>query len=704
MNRTHRHPHRALALAIAALALPVHAAESTPPGGEQLVVTGSRIARASQEGPTSVTVITGADLEKQGYKNVFDALEGQTQNTGFVQGADFGNTFTPAANALSLRGLGPNHTLTLVNGRRVADYPIAYEGSINFVDLANIPSALIERIEILNGGASAIYGSDAIAGVVNVILKKRVEGVDVNVRLGTTERGGGDNARLQISGGLAGERLSAVFGAEFSQRDPIWAKDRDFMADATREGAAPTSVLSRRNIDNNRYIDLGGACDRLAGAFDGSLRRYGTSRGAYCASGQASSSYWTTQTGNKSQNLYGGLDYALDATTSLFAELALGFNQTRNNTRGPSWTSDAAGNGYFFNRNTGVNEVWSKRFAPEEIGGAANFDRKWSDRAANLAAGVRGAAAGWDYEAAYSASVYTSRNTVRRLLAGIDAYYLGPRLGVDDEGVAIYAPDPARFTRPFTAAEFDQLTGTSESDDKAWTQTASLSGSRELAQLPAGPLQLAGVLEWGSQGFHNRPDDQLNQGVFYNVRPVQDVSGTRSRYAVGAEFGIPLLEQLDATLAARYDRYGFAGRDDGKPTYTAGLEYRPSKALLLRSNYATSFRAPDMNYIYAAQTRGYYSSSTDYYRCKQSGQPLSDCEFADVSPGFNYVQNGSKELRPENGKSFGYGLVFSPSNRFDVSLDYWNIQIDDLVTNLSADTLLRDEAEDTGSASRPMWR
>ena len=83
------------------------------------------------------------------------------------------DTFTPAANAISLRGLGPNHTLTLINGHRVADYPVPYDGSVNFVNLANIPTAIIDRIEILNGGASAIYGSDAIAGVVNIILKRK---------------------------------------------------------------------------------------------------------------------------------------------------------------------------------------------------------------------------------------------------------------------------------------------------------------------------------------------------------------------------------------------------------------------------------------------------------------------------------------------------------------------------------------------------
>jgi len=156
-----------------------------------VVITGSRIPRASLEGPSAVTVITGDDITKQGYKNVFDALTNQSQNSGFVQGADYGNTFTPSANAISLRGLGPNHTLVLLNGRRMADFPIAYEGTVNFTNLANIPSSVVERIEILSGGASAVYGSDAIAGVVNIILKKQANGYDINLKAGTTTRGGG---------------------------------------------------------------------------------------------------------------------------------------------------------------------------------------------------------------------------------------------------------------------------------------------------------------------------------------------------------------------------------------------------------------------------------------------------------------------------------------------------------------------------------
>ncbi|HAU81303.1 MAG TPA: TonB-dependent receptor, partial [Stenotrophomonas sp.] len=144
----------------------VHAADA-PTQLDAVTVTGSRIPRASVEGPSPVTVITQEQIEAQGYRSAFEALSALTENTGNVQGEDFGNTFTPAANTINLRGLGPNRTLVLVNGRRQSDYPLAYEGSVNVVNLANIPSALIDRIEVLAGGASAVYGSDAIAGVVN---------------------------------------------------------------------------------------------------------------------------------------------------------------------------------------------------------------------------------------------------------------------------------------------------------------------------------------------------------------------------------------------------------------------------------------------------------------------------------------------------------------------------------------------------------
>ena len=672
---------------------PVPAAADAPAATPQaVVVTGSRIARASLEGPSAVTVITGEDITRQGYRNVFDALSNQVQNSGFTQGADFGNTFTPSANAISLRGLGPNHTLVLLNGRRMADFPIAYDGSVNFTNLANIPSSVVDRIEILSGGASAVYGSDAIAGVVNIILKKHADGFDINLKAGGTSRGGAGDQRVQLTGGQNFEKLTTLFSLELSERDPLWSKDREFMASKT--GTTPTNTLSRKNLGTGKYYDLGDACAGLGDLFSGSEIKYTGKSGSYCASPKAGPTFWTTQTKNSSQNFFGSANYALTPDTTLFGELLFGQNKTANNTRGPSWTSASLTDGYFYNQNTKTYETWTKFISPEEIGGAERYNRTWDDQASSLSFGAKGLipGTGWNYEAGYTASLYTSSSHQQRALAGIDRFFLGPKLGTDADGIAIYAPDQARLTRRLTPEEFNSITGVAISHDRSWTNTASVVASGDAFTLPAGVVKLATVAELGKQGFSTEPDGRYNQ-AYFNAAGADITAGTRDRYALGVEANIPLLQTLSSTVASRYDRYTFAGRHDGKLTYNGGLEWRPAKPLLLRASYATSFRAPDMNYIFKARGTGYYASTTDYYRCAQAGQKVEDCEFANVSPGADFVTTGSKDLRSEKGRSSGLGLVWSPSADFDVSLDYWNIHIDDLVTDLDPDKLLHDESD-----------
>ncbi|MET3131850.1 iron complex outermembrane receptor protein [Oxalobacteraceae bacterium GrIS 1.11] len=659
--------------------------------GQAVLITGSRIPRASLEGPSAVTVITGAEITRQGYKNVFDALSNQVQNSGFTQGADFGNTFTPSANAISLRGLGPNHTLILLNGRRLADFPSAYDGAVNFTNLANIPSSVVERIEILNGGASAVYGSDAIAGVINIILKKQAEGVDVNLKVGDTTRGGGGDKRVQVTGGGSFGKLNTLFSLELSERSPLWASQRDFM---DSKSGLPTSVLGRKDIVSGNYLDPGDACANLGDAFDNSVIQYSAKKGSYCASPRAGATYWTTQTKNQSQNFFGSANYELSAETSFFSDVLIGQNSTENNTRGPSWTSSSTNNGYFWNRNSGAYEAWNKYISPEEIGGKSRYNRSWDDLAVAVSLGVKGRLPGteWNYEAAYNASVYRSKSHTPRALSNIDSFFLGPKLGVDGDGIAIYAPDPGRLNQRLTPAEFDGITGASNGENRSWTNTLSLVANGDAFQLPAGAAKVATVVEAARQGFREQSDPLINQGAFNTVSKTADAAGTRDRYALGAELSLPLLKEVSATLAGRYDRYNFADRSDGKFTYNAGLEIRPAKALLVRGNYATSFRAPDMNYIYKARDTGYFASTTDNYRCELAGQALENCDYANVSPGADYVQIGSKDLKSEQGKSFGAGVVWSPSANFDVSLDYWNIKIDGLITNLDPDQLLRDEA------------
>ncbi|MEX3611886.1 MAG: TonB-dependent receptor [Burkholderia sp.] len=677
------------------------------------VVTGSRISRSEKEGDTPISVITGNDLETKGYRNVYDALQSQTQNTGFSEGADSGGTFTAAANAINLRGLGTNHTLVLVDGRRVADYPIAYNGNVNFVNLANIPSEMIDRIEILNGAASAVYGSDAIAGVVNIIMKKHINGIEVNVKGGRTWDGGGGNGRLQVSGGKEFGGLSTVFGLEISKTNPIWSGQRDFMSSASLEGETPATIWSRQNLRTSAYLGGTGACGALGGidAFGG-LGVFGgastvnTANGAYCTSGGAYPAFLTTQTNNVSENLYGGVEYQLSELVTLFGSLSTAWNQTESSSGGPSWTSALAGTGYFFNDLTQANETWTRRFSPQEIGGAPVWNKRWEDFAVNMITGMRGQLpnSSWNYELTYSASSYQNRETVQRLRAGIDSYFLGPQLGTAADGAPIYAPDPARFSTPLTPGQFGSFHGEAANQNNTWTQTFSLATDGDLFRLPAGPVRAAGVIEYGPQGFSNSIDSAMSQGSYYNSDGIYGASGNRKRYAAALELRVPIFRQLTADVATRYDDYSFAGMRSHKFTYNLGLEYRPLRELLLRGNYGTSFRVADMNYIFQSPTRGYFASTTDYFRCNQSGQALASCEYANVSPGAKLLQVGNAQLKPENGKSWGAGFVLAPTPDIDLSADYYNIRIDDLITITDPDNLLHTEAacrEGSLSAASP---
>ena len=223
---------------------------------DKVVVTGSRIKKAEIEGPAPVTVITADDIEKQGFSTVYDALNTLTQFTGSVQNELNQDGFTPNASFLNLRGLGPGYQLVLINGRRAADYPLPYNSQSNAVNLANIPAGAIERIEVLSGGASAIYGSDAVAGVVNVIMKTNFEGDQFNLRVGTTTMGGGDSGRLQWVGGKIGERTSLTYAFEILEREAIYGRQRKFM-DSYRDD--PThQATSLPGVRYTTWVDANG--------------------------------------------------------------------------------------------------------------------------------------------------------------------------------------------------------------------------------------------------------------------------------------------------------------------------------------------------------------------------------------------------------------------------------------------------------------
>ncbi|TDR39411.1 TonB-dependent receptor-like protein [Tahibacter aquaticus] len=663
---------------------------------EAVTVTGSRIPRATVEGPSPVTVIDAGDIDAGGYRSVFDVLTAVTQNTGTVQGEDFGSTFTPAANVINLRGLGPNHTLVLVNGRRVADYPVAYNGSVSAVDLANIPSVMIERVEILSGSASAIYGSDAIAGVVNIVLKKKQQGIDLSLKVGGTQQGGGANQRVQISGGGTRGDLSAVFGVELTNREPIRWGDRRLTNSYSRYAPddLPGALFALRNPATGDYYELpGSGCAGIGHLMNGSLRAYENPRydGSYCSS----DGYYnnrTIQTAKKLATGYASVQYALNDSTELFGDFMFGFSDVENNVRNTTWSAPA---GAFWNEATSRLENWSRVLTPEEMGGRNGNNSTYLQRSTNLTFGINGTLgdAGWRYELAANRSDYVSDQGRVRLLAGITDFFLGPRTGSHDyqgSTFAAYNADPARLITPLTTDEFRRLSASSTSRNKAWTEDLSFSFNGDLLELPAGPLGIAGVVETGRQGFRNTPDSRINNGVYWNTSAATLEHGSRNRYAAGFELNAPILSTLTATGAARYDRFSYDGKQIGKSTYNAGLEFRPHETLLLRATRGTSFRAPDMNYLFAQSTLGYFPGVTDYYQCRLQNQPYNSC---DVSYNMNFASSGNTGLKPERGNSLSYGFVWSPVADFDLQADYYRIRISDGVTNLDEDQILRTEAD-----------
>src|SRR5690606_30128383 len=159
---------------------------------DKVEVTGSRIKRAEMEGPSPVVMITGEDIKQQGYSTVAEALQTLTQFNGDVVGGELNASSTqPDAAFLNLRGLGVGYQLILLNGKRMTEYAASSGAASTGVSIGSIPTAAVERIEVLNGGASAIYGSDAVAGVVNIVTKQNWEGNNLRIRGGTTARGGG---------------------------------------------------------------------------------------------------------------------------------------------------------------------------------------------------------------------------------------------------------------------------------------------------------------------------------------------------------------------------------------------------------------------------------------------------------------------------------------------------------------------------------
>ncbi len=702
---------------------------------DKVVVVGSRIKRAQVEGPAPVTVITTEQFEREGLMTIGDALQTLTGNTSrSFTGDDAVSGFTPNAQVVNLRGIGPGYTLTLVNGRRPAQYPQPYNRDNNVVNVKAIPSSIVERTEILTGGASAIYGSDAVAGVVNIVTKKKFDGQVFRARFGATEEGGGQSQDYEYTGGHTGSRWSAMWSFQFNRNNPIFADQRDFLSDTRKGPLGPNFTNPALSLIAIRGTAFGGGASGTNAYFPGKsvCDAFGytevttATRGHYCGSytQPASRSIYNA---NQSYSAYSSATFDITEKTQAYASFTYYDSKARSSSGTEFWgtsgdrmntTKAGATTAYYYDPQFGGVVQLQRVFNPFELGGSDAVTNHFTEKTWDVTAGVRGNIFDrfdWDATAQYSRYDYTS-DRPRLLAKAVHDYFLGPLLGYANTaggttGTAaiypIYKMDLTRWTTPLTPEQYKAMSTRVINQGVTTSQSLNFSMTGDLFHLPAGPVGFAGNLEAVRQTVDLRSDPRTDplrpadDQTIYNLVSSGRTEGTRDRYAIGAEFRIPVLKSLTASVAGRYDKYNDISAVSGAFTYNLGLEFRPTERLLVRSNYATSFRAPDMQLIYA-QGAASYSSVLDEYACRSgtaAGATAGPRTYTQCNksgdPTIYSTQTviaGNPKLTDEKGKSFGFGVVWDMTENANISVDYYRIRLSDSAAQLGSGYILATEA------------
>jgi outer membrane receptor protein involved in Fe transport len=347
----------------------------------------------------------------------------------------------------------------------------------------------------------------------------------------------------------------------------------------------------------------------------------------------------------------------LSDNVSLYSDILFSHDKVDYNTGSSFWFSSIDTGGYFVNANTGNFELWQRVIAPEEVGQSLNANNQTSN-SYTVTAGARGnIGADWGWDAYYYRSEYKVDSKNRWPLASkIEQYFLGDQLG-DYYGYPIYAPDTAKMYNPISGrSSFSDIIDTKS---KAYTQNLNLQVTNtSLFSLPAGDVGVAALAQVGEQYWDNPTDPRVIAGDFWGLTGTQG-NGKRRNYAGAVEVRVPIFSMLTANVSGRYDDYRYGGADHTKGTYKLGLEFRPFESLLIRGNYATAFRSPDMGYLFAGPS-GYYTNGVDYYRCRteEPGVSYTDCTYNNEN--FSGARSGNIKLNSVTAKSWGYGVVWSP--------------------------------------------
>lgn len=706
-------------------------AQAPSPDVQRVEITGTLIKRIDAETSVPVQVITRRDIQRSGATNVEQLM--QTISAATSSGALMGNASSGATtgsiSSISLRGLTSIRTLVLINGRRIAPYGIGFTGDSVSVDVSSIPIAAIDRVEILKDGASAIYGSDAVAGVVNFILRRDYTGGELTLDAGDTQDGGASNQRVSVTtgfGDLARDRYNLMLSGTFTREEALFGRDRDFARVGYNldAGNDPTSF---HTFPSNFLILPDGAVGGNPSA-PGCPSPFAVSRGEdvdgpFCVFDP--SPLVSLLPKAERVNLMAAGKWAISDNLEAFFEASYAKNKQRTVIQPVPFS-------FAFSlppNNPLVNQApWNGLYpaeygplagTPHGLGSAVttillrpgtpfyptayvqslltnptdplppltvfyrsnetgNRDTTDISSAPRLVLGLRGLAGGWDWETAFLHSQSKVRQQVND---GYPAQSLILPL-LNSGRVNLFGPNTPDIVAELRATNF---TGDAFRIDSKLT-SVSVKGSRELMPLGGGALGLALGGEVRREDYLFDPSPTIQTG---------DISGFGGNFlttdksrrvdAVFAELNLPVLKGLEFNVATRFDRYEGVGRSTNPK---ASVRWQPTPQLLVRGAVGKGFRAPSLQDLFLPQTTGVTTAGlSDPLRCPTTSS-RTDC-----STQFAILNGGNPDLSPERSRNATLGVVLSPVPQVSIGLDAFRIVVKDTITNgITPAIILQDAA------------
>ncbi|SHM86238.1 iron complex outermembrane recepter protein [Duganella sacchari] len=655
------------------------AEDAAAPELERVVITGSNIRVTQKEGPSAVQVITAKDLEGTGKTSVADVLRAISANSGNSYNEQYTGSFSAGTAGLSLRGLGQQNTLILVNGKRVSSFATAQDLQQTFVDLNSLPMEAVQRIEVLKDGASSVYGSDAVAGVVNIILYQQFTGTEIKAQVGSSTEGTGQtekNVALKTGfGDLATDGYSVVFSADAMERDKLqqsdvaWLAGNDFRG--YKNGSLSWTPTNYYGTDPTKL--LGGVQGPLqlvpygdiTPGKTGNVLAYNPAPYKTLIPGvkRVHTSLMGTLRLNEDTDLYADLMYGYSSAEQTFGpplSVGTGLRAWNNATQSLDNIAVTLPVGHPNNPGStpvGINATLFD-LGPRLKVGRVDFYRALT--------GIKGTAAGWTYDASIGRSGSKLKETVDNF---VNRYVFQDVLAKGTYNFADQSKNSDALRQSLRLATLRPAEST--------LTTLDFSASKDLFALPAGDVGFAFGGQWRREEMDSNTSTAVLSGT--ELRPaINIIKGKRDVSAAFAEFNVPVRKDLSLNVAGRADHY-----DDFGSAFSpkASLRYEPYQWLLLRGTASRGFRAPSLPEITN-------STAVSYGSVLDPRDPVSPTQ----ARGITNITRANPELKPERSNNLNLGLVVAPTKDTSVGLDYYRIRQQGVIGTESADTIIANEA------------